>query len=146
MNAHTPEKQLGAAPGHSDALTEGIRVRVAAQYSQEHSDPADGTWFYVYRVILSNEGTESARLASRHWVVIDANNERKEVRGSGVVGEHPELAPGERYEYSSGCPLRTRWGTMEGSFQMVREDGRKFDARIARFFLAPNVAPLTELE
>jgi ApaG protein len=128
--------------GHSDTLTQGIRVQVAAQYVPAQSDPERRHWVYGYRVVISNEGPQRARLLSRHWIIRDANNETQEVRGPGVVGENPDLGPGESFAYMSGCPLPTSWGTMEGSYRMVRPDGAEFDAAIGRFFLAPNVAPI----
>jgi ApaG protein len=131
--------------GHSDAVTHGIRVRVAAQYLADQSDPDRNEYQYVYRVILTNEGTRPAKLLSRHWVIRDAHNETREVRGPGVVGEQPELAPGASFEYMSRCPLRTEWGTMEGSYRFVRPDGTFFDANIGRFFLARTAAPLSAL-
>jgi len=131
--------------GQSDTVTQGVRVRVGAQFLPEQSSPEDGRFLFAYRVILQNEGTRRAKLLSRHWVIRDAHNEVTEVRGPGVVGEYPDLAPGESFEYVSGCPLPTEWGTMEGSFRMQREDGEQFDAAIGRFFLAPNVAPLASL-
>ena len=132
--------------GHSDTCTEGIRVRVGAQFMPQPSDPAEGSYVYAYRVIIDNEGDEAARLISRHWVIRDANNELREVRGQGVVGETPYLGPGDRFTYTSGCPLTTEWGTMEGSYLMERDDGSRFDAKIGLFFLAPNVAPLPQPE
>lgn len=134
-----------ARPGHSDTVTDGVRVRVAAQYQPDRSDPDRGEWFFFYRVMLSNEGERSAKLLSRHWVIVDALGERTEVRGPGVVGEEPLLQPGETFEYMSACPLGTEWGTMEGSYRMERDDGEEFDVRIGRFFLAPGVAPLSTL-
>ena len=134
------------AKGHSDQTTDGIRVRVAAEYLPEHSDPDRRRWVYAYRVILTNIGGKRARLVSRHWVIRDANNDVREVRGPGVVGEQPDLAPGESFTYTSACPLATEWGTMEGSYRMVREDGSTFDAHIARFFLARTVAPISQME
>ncbi len=131
--------------GHSDTLTRGIRVRVGAQFLPQHSDPDASRYVYAYRVIISNEGTQSAKLLTRYWLVRDANNEVREVRGEGVVGKYPDLTPGESFEYMSGCPLQTKWGTMEGSYRMQREDGEQFDAFIGQFFLAPTVAPLSTL-
>lgn len=131
--------------GHSDTITDGVRIRVAGQYLPEHSDPDSGSWTYVYRVIMSNEGDETVRLTTRHWIITDADNGVEEVRGPGVVGEYPELHPGDHYEYMSTCPLRTPWGTMEGSYEFEREDGTRFDASIGRFFLAETVAPLSSL-
>ena len=131
--------------GHSDTETQGIRVRVASEYIAEQSDPERGRWIYAYHVVITNAGDRSARLLSRYWIIRDANNEKHEVRGPGVVGEQPHLAPGESFEYRSGCPLGTEWGTMEGTFRMRREDGEEFDAEVGRFFLAPNVAPIAAL-
>lgn len=131
--------------GHSDVTTRGVRVRVGAQYLPQRSHPEDGHWFYAYRVAIRNLGEQTVKLLSRHWIVRDADGETTEVRGQGVVGEQPELAPGGSYEYVSGCPLQTTWGTMEGSYRMLRDDGELFDARIGRFTLAQNVAPLSDL-
>jgi ApaG protein len=101
---------------------------------------------YQYKVVIENVGTERARLISRHWIVRDAHGETREVKGPGVVGEHPDLAPGEQFEYVSGCHLVTEWGTMEGTYRMRRPDGSEFEAEIGRFFLAPNAAPITSME
>ncbi len=131
--------------GHSDTTTHGIRVRAAAELVPEHSDADRPLHFYRYRIILSNEGTAPAKLVSRHWIIRDANNEMEEVRGAGVVGEQPEIAPGENFQYESSCPLKTSWGTMEGNYQMLRPSGERFEAKIGRFFLAPTVAPLSKL-
>ena len=119
----------------SEATTEGVRVEVRARYSAEHSDPQTGLWFFLYTVRLRNEGSETVQLVSRHWVINDGTGHAEEVRGPGVVGEQPELAPGEDYEYTSGCPLPTPFGSMQGSYQMCREDGSTFDAEIAEFEL-----------
>ena len=134
------------AKGHSDTTTDGIRIRVGAQYVPEHSDPEGSTHLYAYRVILTNEGEASAKLVSRRWIILDADNNQKEVSGPGVVGLNPDLPPGGSFEYMSHCPLATEWGTMEGSYQMVRENGEHFDAQIGRFLLAPTAAPLSELD
>ena len=91
-------------------------------------------------------GDRPARLKSRHWIIRDADNQQREVRGPGVVGKQPHLEPGGSFAYVSGCPLETEWGTMEGWFQCERDDGETFSARIGRFFLAPTVAPLPELD
>ena len=119
----------------SEATTGGVRVQVRARYSAEHSDPQTGLWFFLYTIRLHNEGNESMQLISRLWVINDGTGRTEEVRGPGVVGEQPELAPGEDYEYTSGCPLPTPFGTMQGSYQMSREDGSTFEAEIAPFEL-----------
>jgi len=120
----------------SEAVTRGIRVRVRSLYVPERSQPEAASWFFVYHVQISNEGTEVARLVSRHWIITDANGRVQEVKGPGVVGEQPTLAPGESFEYTSACPLPTAFGTMEGTYQMVTADGVEFDAEIAPFTLA----------
>ena len=101
---------------------------------------------FLYRVVITNLGPKRARLLSRHWVIRDADNELREVRGPGVVGQCPTLGPGEDFEYRSRCLLPTEWGTMEGSYTMQRDDGTTFEARIGRFFLARTAAPITALE
>jgi ApaG protein len=93
---------------------------------------------FAYKIVLVNEGDAPARLLSRHWVILDADGHREDVEGPGVVGETPRLDPGERFEYMSGCPLPTPWGTMEGSYLFERDDGQTFRVKIGRFFL---VAP-----
>lgn len=131
--------------GHSDVTTDGIRVRVGAQYLPDRSDPMIGQYTFAYRVVITNEGTCSAQLLSRHWIILDAENDRRDVRGDGVVGEQPSLEPGESFEYVSGCNMPTEWGTMEGSFTMIREDGEVFKAAVGRFFLAPTAAPIAAM-
>jgi ApaG protein len=120
----------------SDATTRGVRVEVVSRYLPEKSDPARRKWFFAYDIRITNLGDEVVQLLTRHWVITDANGAVEEVRGPGVVGNQPVLAPGESFEYTSFCPLTTPFGTMEGSYQMVTEDGRAFDAEIAQFALS----------
>jgi ApaG protein len=122
-------------PASSDTVTDGIRIQASAEYREDDSNPDHKQFTFSYRIVITNEGTSRAKLKSRHWIIVDADNHREDVRGAGVVGKTPDLAPGERFEYTSGCPLRTSWGTMEGSYTMEREDGRQFPAQIGRFFL-----------
>lgn len=129
--------------GHSDVTTEGIRVRVAAQYLPERSNPDHMQHLFAYRVRIRNDGDQPATLRARRWVIIDADGDTEIVEGPGVVGEEPRLEPGDEHEYVSGCPLETSWGTMEGHFAMERDDGSTFKAEVGRFFLAPNVAPIS---
>src|SRR5262245_55938316 len=110
-------------PPSSDTVTHGIRVQAAAQYMPGESDPDGKRFLYVYRIRIKNEGTRRAKLRSRHWIILDADNQREDVRGPGVVGKTPDLAPGESFEYMSSCPLKTTWGTMEGSYTFEREGG-----------------------
>lgn len=127
---------MGDAVSTSEAITNGIRVHVTARYSSEHSSPREKHWFYVYTVEISNVGEETVQLRSRHWIITDANGHVEEVKGPGVVGAQPVLAPGESFEYTSACPLQTPFGTMRGTYQMVREDGDSFDAEVAPFRLS----------
>jgi len=120
----------------SEATTRGIRIQVHARYVPERSEPDQRQWFFVYHVRISNEGTETARLVSRHWMITDANGHVEEVKGPGVVGKQPLLAPGEAFEYTSFCPLPTSFGTMHGTYQMVTDSGETYDAKIAQFSLA----------
>jgi len=87
-------------------------------------------------VTITNEGDETVQLVTRHWVITDGNNHVEEVKGPGVIGEQPVLRPGEAFTYTSGCPLPTPFGMMEGTYQMVTGEGDRFDARIAPFTLS----------
>jgi ApaG protein len=126
----------------SEAVTRGIRVRVIPHFEPDQSGEGESwqgrRYVFSYRIHISNEGWLRARLISRHWIIVDADGERHEVRGEGVVGHQPNIEPGQFFEYSSYCPLATPWGTMEGSYQFEDELGARFDAAIARFYL---VAP-----
>ena len=117
------------------AVTRGIRVQVEPRFSPEHSDRSSGHWFFLYRVRITNESTSPAQLMSRHWVITDAYGKVEEVHGPGVVGEKPRLLPGQFFEYTSGCPLGTPFGSMEGSYQMVDGEGVPFDVQIPAFAL-----------
>ena len=120
----------------SEAITRGIRVEAEATYDEQRSDPAQGHYFFSYRIRLENLGEETAQLLARHWVITDGNGHVEQVRGPGVVGEQPVLAPGASFEYVSFCPLPTDVGTMQGSYQMRTSTGELFDAEIAPFTLA----------
>jgi ApaG protein len=120
----------------SEATTQGVRVLVRSQYVPERSRPELGAFFFAYTIVIENRSRDRVQLISRHWVITDAEGRQEEVRGPGVVGEQPMLAPGESFQYTSFCPLRTPFGSMRGSYQMVRGDGSRFDAEIASFRLA----------
>lgn len=120
----------------STAVTRNVRVQVRCKYAPERSNPAAHRWFFVYTITITNEGEETVQLMTRHWVITDGDNHVEEVRGPGVVGEQPVLSPGKSFTYSSGCPLRTPFGMMEGTYQMVTTSGEGFDARIAPFALS----------
>lgn len=119
----------------SEAVTEGVRVCVESRYVAERSRPQEGHWFFAYTIEVRNLGTVEVQLMSRHWIITDAEGQIQEVRGPGVVGKQPILAPGQAFEYTSFCPLTTSFGTMHGTYQMVSADGRRFDAEIAPFAL-----------
>jgi ApaG protein len=120
----------------SDAVTRGVKVHVESEFSPERSQPAQGHWFFLYTITISNEGAEPVQLLTRHWIITDGTGHVEEVRGPGVVGKQPLLNPGESFTYTSGCPLTTAFGVMEGTYQMVTEAGEHFDAKIAPFTLS----------
>ena len=120
----------------SEAVTRNIRVQVEPDYDPSRSDPQRNQWFFLYTVRVTNEGRERVQLISRHWIITDATGRVEEVRGPGVVGKQPVLAPGESFTYTSGCPLNTPFGVMEGTYQMVTGEGEEFDAKIAPFTLS----------
>ena len=115
------------------ASTRGVTVRVAPSFLPEQSEPGRGRWFWAYHVRIENEGPGEVQLVSRQWTICDARGARSEVRGEGVVGEQPVIAPGGSFDYVSGCPLGTAAGWMEGRYLMVCADGRAFAAEIPRF-------------
>jgi len=127
---------MGRPESTSEATTEGVNVHVTARYSDDHSSPLANHWFFLYTIRIRNDGPADVQLLSRHWIITDATGEVREVQGEGVVGKQPVISPGEAFEYTSGCPLETPFGEMEGTYQMVREDGSAFEVRIARFQLA----------
>lgn len=119
----------------SSATTDGIRVTVKAVYVPEQSSPRMRRYVFAYTVKIANEGAAAAQLRSRHWVITDGDGKVEEVRGPGVVGQQPNLEPGDEFEYTSGCVLATPRGEMRGTYQMHRPDGSTFDATIAPFGL-----------
>lgn len=120
----------------SDTTTRGIRIQVRSEYIPERSSPRDGTYLFQYHVRISNVGSETAQLISREWIITTADGDEERVKGPGVVGEQPVLSPGAAFEYTSFCPLKTKVGSMQGTYQMVTADGDRFDAVIAPFTLA----------
>ena len=113
-----------------------IDVQVETTYVAEHSEPDEDRFVFAYTITLVNRGSVTAQLISRHWFITDADNRTEEVEGEGVVGEQPVLKPGEGFRYTSGAVIETPVGTMHGTYQMVAEDGRAFDATIPRFVLS----------
>lgn len=113
-----------------------IQIIAQVKYVPEQSDEADNRYVFTYTITVTNNGDSAAQLLGRHWVITDSNNQVQEVRGQGVVGEQPLIKPGQSFGYTSGTVLSTPVGTMTGSYQMVSEDGTKFDAAIPQFVLS----------
>lgn len=117
-----------------------ITVSAEAFYQEAESSVVEDRYAFAYRITLRNTGTVPARLLSRHWIITDATGREQEVRGMGVIGQHPHLQPGESYSYTSGAMLNTPYGSMKGSYRMEADDGHAFDAEIPEFhLLAPRV-------
>jgi ApaG protein len=112
-----------------------LEVEVLPQYLPEQSAPAQGLWTFAYTITIRNVGDVPAQLISRHWIITNELGEVEEVKGLGVVGQQPLLKPGESFEYTSGCRLRTASGTMQGSYFCVAEDGERFEVDIPLFVL-----------
>lgn len=131
---------MGPLPGrHRDArltMETNIHIATRSAFLQAESRPIDGHYVFVYTIRISNAGPEPVRLLKRHWIITDANGQVQEVRGEGVVGEQPRLAPGRAFEYTSGAVLATPVGSMRGSYQFVTDAGELFDAPISAFTLA----------
>ncbi|WP_455209933.1 Co2+/Mg2+ efflux protein ApaG [Kaarinaea lacus] len=113
-----------------------VKVNVKTKYIAEQSDPDTDRYVFAYTITIHNEGTVAAKLLTRHWIINDANGNVQEVHGEGVVGEQPYLQPGESFQYTSGTVIETPVGSMEGSYQMLAEDGTPFDAKIPAFTLS----------
>jgi ApaG protein len=119
----------------AEAVTRNIRVRVESEFAPERSNPHQNQWFFLYTIRITNEGRETVQLLSRHWIITNAMGEVKEVHGPGVIGKKPKLEPGESFEYTSGCPLTTPFGSMRGTYEMVTPDREHFDIEIPPFTL-----------
>jgi len=120
----------------TDETAYAIRVTVQTRFLNEQSAPKDNRYVFSYTIRIANTGTVGAKLLTRHWIITDANGKVQEVRGDGVVGEQPWLRPGDDFNYTSGAVLETAVGTMRGSYHMLADDGRHFDATIAQFTLS----------
>jgi ApaG protein len=120
----------------STATTRGVQVEVESEYVEERSEPSQNRYFFAYHIRITNQGDETVKLISRHWIITNSDGASEEVQGPGVVGEQPRLEPGESFEYTSFCPLTTPVGVMHGTYQMVTDDGDAFDATIAPFTLS----------
>ncbi len=130
-----PYDGIMATPVMSDTVTNGVRVGASAFFLPDDSTPDERDYVFAYNIVIANAGDQPVQLISRHWVIIDGAGNVDEVRGPGVVGQTPHLQPGEAFKYTSFARLKTSWGTMEGEYQMRRDDGSEFDARIDRFYL-----------
>jgi ApaG protein len=117
------------------AVTRGIQVTVKPQFLADRSSAEDDRFFWAYTIEIANLGTVTVQLKTRHWRITDGRGQMQEVRGPGVVGEQPVLKPGEKFEYTSGVPLSTPTGLMSGTYQMVAEDGERFDVQVPAFSL-----------
>jgi len=118
-----------------EAVTREIRVRAKPEYVEDQSAPDEGRYFWAYTIDIVNESRETVQLRSRHWRITDAHGRTEEVRGPGVVGETPVLAPGQSFQYTSGCPLKSPSGIMVGTYQMVTATGEEFEVAIPAFSL-----------
>jgi len=118
-------------------VTQGIKISVVSKYLVDESTPEENKFLYSYEVTIANEGQETVQLLNRHWIIKDSYNNVEEVRGEGVIGQTPVIAPGRSFTYTSWCPLRTEWGTMRGTYGMERPTGESFEALIPPFCLLP---------
>ncbi|GAB4512307.1 MAG: Co2+/Mg2+ efflux protein ApaG [Sulfuricaulis sp.] len=113
-----------------------IQIDVRTAYLPGQSEPGQNRYVFAYTITITNSGSIPARLVTRHWIITDANEQKREVHGEGVVGEQPYLLPGSSFQYTSGTILETPVGTMQGSYQMIADDGTAFDAEIPSFTLS----------
>lgn len=125
------------------ATTRGVHVSVTPSFMESESSPKDNRYFWAYTIDIVNEAEQTVQLIARHWRITDGHGQLHEVKGPGVVGEQPVLKAGERFTYTSGCPLDTPHGSMTGIFQMVAEDGASFEAAIPPFPLQSPYARVT---
>ncbi len=115
---------------------QNVDISVKTQYIQEQSDPENNRFVFAYTIGIENKSEKPVKLLSRHWIITDDNDKVEEVRGTGVVGQQPLIAPGQVFHYTSGAVLTTGFGTMQGSYEMVSDDGEKFAAAIPAFLLS----------
>src|ERR1017187_1593478 len=128
-------RDLERIPRMYRAVTRQIEVTVEPNFLPERSSVERREYFWSYTVVITNTGDETVQLRTRHWIITDASGRKQEVRGEGVIGEQPVLAPGERFEYTSGVPLQTASGFMSGRYQMVSESGERFEIEVPAFSL-----------
>jgi len=120
----------------SETITQGIRIKVNSHYSEEHSNPDEQHWFFLYTITICNESLNTVQLLRRHWTITDGNGKAQTIHGQGVVGEQPVLKPGQSFQYTSACPLTTEVGSMYGYYTLKTNSGEEFKAEIAPFTLS----------
>ncbi len=130
----------------SDTTTLGIRVQTEPRFLPEESTPEEKKYIFAYRVRITNNSDRVVQLLSRRWVIVNGAGLRHDVEGEGVVGQQPTLRTGETFEYTSWAPISTEWGTMEGAYEMLGEQGQAFTVHIARFYLASRAEVRTAVE
>lgn len=125
---------------NSEAITHGIRIHVNSRYSEEHSKPQENHWFFLYTITISNESQKTIQLLKRHWIITDGNGDIQEIQGQGVIGQQPIIEPGQSFQYTSACPLKTEFGSMQGHYTFINtlDDNKdsEFNAKIAPFTLS----------
>jgi ApaG protein len=121
---------------NTDDEAVAINISVQTRYLQDQSDPANDRYAFAYTIGIENKGQEPVQLVSRHWIITDDNDQIEEVRGTGVVGQQPLINPGQKFVYTSGAVLTTQFATMQGSYEMLKPDGSRFDANIPAFLLS----------
>lgn len=119
----------------SDTSTRGVRIEVESEYLTDKSDPQNQYYFFAYHITLTNQSMQTVQLLNRHWIITDGTGHVEEVKGAGVVGDQPILQPGDQYQYTSFCPLKTPQGSMRGSYEMTQNNGEHFDAKVGEFRL-----------
>lgn len=124
----------------SSATTNNVLIEAQPYFLPEQTQSENDLFVFGYHITISNNSDQPVQLSSRHWVIIDGNGAREDIKGAGVVGQTPWIGVGQKHAYDSMCPLKTTWGTMEGTYHFLRTDGTRFDAVIARFVLAAPVA------
>ena len=117
-----------------------IQIEVAVRYLTEQSDPDADRYAFAYTVEICNRGMEAVKLLNRYWHITDDNEKVEEVRGEGVIGQQPEILPGQSFHYTSGAVIETKFGSMHGDYEMQSTSGEKFTAKIPPFLLAPPLA------
>ena len=117
-------------------MTNQIKIHVETTYLSNESNPDDNKYYFLYTVLIKNNSKRRAKLLSRHWIIKDDNGKVQDVKGDGVIGEQPDIRPGEEFQYTSGTMIETSFGTMKGSYHMIDDEDNYFDAVIPEFVLS----------